>query len=139
MAQRSRTSTADPIIVIDSSEIREGAVDELKTTLTKLVEFVEASEAEPIVYRVYIDEGRSRLTVMQIHPSSASLELHMRLAGPIFQEFTGLVVLSRVDVYGTPSDTVLEQLRRKGQLLGNAPVFVNEFHAGFMRFPAAKP
>ncbi len=139
MAHRTRTSTADPIVVIDSSDIREGTIDELRTALTKLVEFVEANEPEPIAYSVYIDEHSSRLTVLQIHPSSASLELHMRLAGPIFRELTHLVALSRVDVYGTPSDTVLEQLRQKGQLLGDAHVVVNELHAGFARLPAAKP
>ena len=139
LTHRSRTSTADPIVVVDSSEIREGKIDELKTALTKLVEFVEANEAEPIAYSIYIDEDGSRMTVMQIHPSSASVELHMRLAGPIFQKFTELVVLSRVDVYGTPSDALLEQMRQKAELLGNAPVVVNELHAGFARFGTAKP
>ena len=138
MTHRSRTSTADPIVVIDSSEIREGKIDELKTALTELVEFVEANEAEPIAYSIYIDEEGSRMTVMQIHPSSASMELHMRLAGPIFRKFTELVLLSRVDFYGTPSDAVLEQMRQKAQLLGNAPVVVNEFHAGFARFGSAQ-
>jgi hypothetical protein len=134
----SRTSTADPIVVIDSSEIREGRIDELKTALTELVEFVEANEAEPLAYSIYIDEEGSRMTVMQIHPNSESMELHMRLAGPIFRKFTELVLLSRVDFYGTPSDAVLEQMRQKAQLLGNAPVVVNEFHAGFARFGSAQ-
>jgi hypothetical protein len=92
-----RTSTPAPLVAIDSSEIREGKIDELKTGLTELVEFVEANEAEPIAYGIYIDEAGSRMTVMQIHPSSESMELHMRLAGPIFQKFTELVVLSRID------------------------------------------
>jgi hypothetical protein len=138
LTHRSRTSTADPIVVIDSSEIREGKIDELKTALTELVEFVEANEAEPIAYSIFIDEEGTRMTVMQIHPSSASMELHMRLAGPIFRKFTELVLLSRVDFYGTPSDAVLEQMRQKAQLLGNAPVVVNEFHAGFARFGSAQ-
>jgi quinol monooxygenase YgiN len=127
-------STADPIVVIDSSEIREGRIDELKAAVTKLVEFVEANEAEPIAYSIYIDEDGSRMTVVQIHPSSASMEFHMRLAGPIFREFTELVVLSRIDFYGAPSDALLEQMRQKAELLGNAPVVVNELHAGFARF-----
>jgi quinol monooxygenase YgiN len=131
--------TADPIVVIDSSEIREGRIDELKTALTQLVEFVEANEAEPIAYSIYIDEDRRRMTVMQIHPNSASMELHMRLAGPIFRNFTELLVLSRVDFYGTPSDTLLQQMRQKAELLGNAPVVVNELHAGFARFGTARP
>jgi hypothetical protein len=50
-----------------------------------------------------------------------------------------LVVLSRVDFYGTPSDAVLEQMRQKAELLGNAPVVVNELHAGFARFGTAEP
>ena len=129
-----RTSTAAPLVAIDSSEIREGKIDELKTGLTELVEFVEANEAEPIAYSIYIDEAGSRMTVMQIHPSSESMELHMSLAGPIFQKFTELVVLSRIDFYGTPSDALLEQMRQKAELLGNARVVVNELHAGFARF-----
>jgi hypothetical protein len=62
------------------------------------------------------------------------MELHMRLAGPIFQKFTELVVLSRIDFYGTPSDALLEQMRQKAELLGNARVVVNGLHAGFARF-----
>ncbi len=136
MTHRSRTSTADPIVAIDSSEIREGKIDELRAGLTELVEFVEANEVEVIAYSIYIDEVGNRMTVMQIHPSSTSMELHMRLAGPIFQKFTELVVLSRIDFYGTPSDALLEQMRQKAELLGNARVVVNELHAGFARFGA---
>lgn len=133
MTHPSRTSRADPLIAVDSSEIREGRIDELKAGLTELVEFIEANEAEPLAYSIYIDEVGRRMTVVQIHPSSASMELHLRLAGPIFEKFTDLVVLSRVDFYGTPSDALLEQTRQKTELLGNAPVVVNELHAGFAR------
>ena len=127
-------STDEPIIAVDSSEIREGRIDELKAGLTELVEFVEANEAEPIAYRIYIDEDGARMTVVQIHPNSASMELHMRLAGPIFRKLADLVVLSRVDFYGTPSDALLEQMRQKTDLLGKARIVVNELHAGFARF-----
>lgn len=134
MTHGSRTSTAEPIVAIDSSEIREGKIDELKTGLAELVEFVEANEPEPIAYSIYIDEAGSRMTVVQIHPSSESMEVHMKLAGPIFQKFTELVVLSRIDFYGTPSDALLEQMRQKAEMLGNARLVVNELHAGFARF-----
>src|SRR5918999_1797753 len=110
-----------------------------QAALTELVEFVEANEAEPIAYSIYIDEEGSRMTVMQIHPSSASVELHMRLAGPAFRKFPGFVVLSRGDIYGTPSDALLELMRQKTELLGNARVVVNELHAGFARFGSARP
>ena len=134
MRHGSRTSTAALLIAIDSSEIREGKIDELKIGLAELVEFVEANEPEPIAYSIYIDEAGSRMTVVQIHPSSESMEVHMKLAGPIFQKFTELVVLSRIDFYGTPSDALLAQMRQKAEMLGNARLVVNELHAGFARF-----
>lgn len=62
------------------------------------------------------------------------MELHMRLAGPILQRFADLVVLSRVDLYGRPSAALVEQMRQRAGMLGNAAVVVNELHAGFARF-----
>jgi quinol monooxygenase YgiN len=129
---------SDCIIVIDSSEILEGKLEELKTALEELVEFVEANEADPIAYNVYFDEAGTRMTVLQIHPSSAAMEFHLRVAGPVFRKFTELVKLSRVDFYGRPSEAVLEQMRQKAQLLGNAPVVVNELQAGFVRTASAE-
>jgi quinol monooxygenase YgiN len=129
---------SEPIVVVDSSEIREGKADELKAALEELVEFVEANEGDPIAYSVYFDESGTRMTVVQIHPNSASMELYMKVAGPVFRKFSELLTLSRVDFYGKPSDELLEQMRAKARLLGNAPVVVHELHAGFARFEAAE-
>jgi hypothetical protein len=125
---------SNPLVVIDSSEIREGKLEELKAGLVELAEFVEANEAAPLAYNIYFSEDGTRMTVVQVHPDSESMELHMSLAGPLFRRFTGLVELSRVDFYGTPSDAVLEAMREKARLLGNAPVVVHELHAGFARY-----
>ena len=103
---------SDPLVVIDTSEIREGKLEEVKAALEELVAFVEANEVEPIAYNAYFDEGGTWMTVFQIHPSSASMELHMEVAGPLFRKLTGLLTLSRVDFYGNPSDILLEQMRQ---------------------------
>jgi hypothetical protein len=130
---------SDPLVVIDTSEIREGKLEELKAALAELADFVEKNEAAPLAYHIYFDEDATHMTVLQIHPNSESMELHMNVAAPLFGRFTGLVDLSRVDFYGTPSDAVLDATRRKAQLLGNAAVVVNELHAGFTRFEVSAP
>jgi hypothetical protein len=132
---RQRPRTSDLIVVIDSSEIHEGKLEALKHSFEELVEFVEATEDRPILYGVYFDDGGTHVTVAQIHPSSESLEFHMKVAAPVFRGFADLLELSRVDVYGTPSNAVLEQIRDKAQLLGGAPVVVHELHARFARLP----
>jgi hypothetical protein len=62
------------------------------------------------------------------------MEFHMKVAGPVFPKFVELVKLSTMDIYGKPSDDLLEQMRKKVQTLGNATVVVHKRHAGFARF-----
>ena len=127
-------SESEPIIYIDHSEIREGKLEQLKTAMNELTEFVEANEPRLIAYNVYFTEDCKRMTVIHVHSDSASLESHMRAAGPAFPRFVECVRLLTIDVYGKPSDGVLEQLRKKAQMLGNGTVVVHELHAGFARF-----
>jgi hypothetical protein len=61
------------------------------------------------------------------------MEHHMRVAGPAFAGFAELITLSTMDVYGTPSEGLLELLRRKVQMLGDATVVVHDLQAGFAR------
>lgn len=128
---------SDLIVVIDSSEILEGKLEDLKTAMKELVEFVQKNEPRPVAYAVYLDEGGATVTVLQIHPDSASTEFHMNVAASEFSKFTDLVRLKSMDVYGTPSEDLLEKLRTKGQLLGSTTLVVHELHAGFSRFGAS--
>jgi hypothetical protein len=100
------------LIAVDSSEIREGKLDAVKAGLAELAEFVEANAPEVTAYSIYLGEEAGRMTVVQIHPSSASMELHLEIAAPVFRKFAGLVDLTRVDFYGTPSEALLERTRQ---------------------------
>lgn len=124
---------SEPLISLDTSLIRDGRLDEVKEAVAELVEFVRSNEPRPIAYEVYLDEAGSRMTVVQVHPDSASMEYHMTVAGPAFAGFAELITLSTLDVYGKPSDELLELLRRKVQMLGNATVIVHDLQAGFAR------
>jgi quinol monooxygenase YgiN len=125
---------AAPIVFVDSSEIHEGKLEELRAAVAELAAFVEANEPDPVSYQVYFSDDGRRMTVVQIHPDSASMERHMEIAAPIFTRFADLLTLRTVDVYGSPSHTVLDRLRSKAELLGTATVAVHDLQAGFTRF-----
>lgn len=74
------------------------------------------------------------MTVVAVHPDSASLEFHMKVAGPAFRKFTEFINLLAIEVYGLLSDTLLEQLRQKSRMLGSGTVLVHKLYAGFARF-----
>jgi hypothetical protein len=124
----------EPLIVVDTSEIREGKREELQRGIAELAAFVETNETDPISYLVFFGQDGHLMTVLQVPPNSASMERHMELAGPVFARFADLVSLRTVEIYGSPSEKVVELLRRKAELLGTAPVTVHDRQAGFARF-----
>jgi|GEM_PF-423285 len=127
------------VIIIDTSEIREGKLADLKEAMTGLTGFVEAHESEIIAYHVYINGDGTRLTVLQIHPDSASAEFHMKVAGSAFPGFAELIMMSGIDIYGNPGHELLELLKRKARTLGSGNVVVHELHAGFFRDGVPNP
>jgi hypothetical protein len=125
---------AGPIIYVDHSEIRKGKIVEVKAATKELAEFVETNESRIIAYNVYFTKDSTAMTVFHVHPDSASLETHMKIAGPKFSKFINMIKLLTIDVYGSPDNELLEQIRLKAQMLGNAVVQIHEFHTGFFRF-----
>jgi quinol monooxygenase YgiN len=122
------------IVYVDTSDVREGALEELKPAMKELVDFVEANEPRIIAYNVYLSDDGTRMTVVHVHPDSESMEYHMEVAGPVFRRFVELVTLSSIHIYGDPSDTALRQSHEKARVLGRDAVVVDSLHAGFTRF-----
>jgi hypothetical protein len=126
---------AEPIVYIDHSEIRHGGLDEVRKAIPELVAFIREREPRLISYSFYIDEQASAMTVVAIHPDSASLELHMEIGGPQFRKLARFIDLRLIEVYGAPSEIALNQLRQKADMLGqDARVVVHGLQAGFARF-----
>jgi hypothetical protein len=127
---------SEHIVYIDRSEILDGKLKELKEGIDELVEFVGAREPRLISYGFFINEEDARMTVVAIHPDSASLEFHMEIAGPAFRKLARFIRLMTIEVYGRPSDKALKQLRQKAEMLGeDGSVVVQQPQAGFARFP----
>jgi hypothetical protein len=93
------------------------------------------SAKEPIVY---IDDEAGKMTVVAVHPNSASLELHMEIGGVEFRKLAHLLTLTAIECYGRPSERVMEQLRQKAAALGDGGtvVSVGRF-AGFANLTSA--
>jgi hypothetical protein len=135
-AREAPISVPRPITCVDTSEILEGRVDAVKEAIATMAAFVEANEPNVILYEVFLDESQTLMTVVQIHPDAASMELHLDAARPVFAPFLGLVRLATIDVYGDPSRRLLEQLHEKAAMLGNARIAVHGLAGGIARLVA---
>jgi quinol monooxygenase YgiN len=124
---------SQPLVYVDTSEVRPGKLEQLKPAITELAAFVEENEPGLISYTAYFSESGDRMSVVHIHADPASLDYHLDVAGPLFQRFSDLVTLSSIHIYGEPSETALGQLREKLRMLGAGDVIVHAPHAGFVR------
>ena len=125
---------SQPLIYIDTSDIREGALEELKGAIGDLADFVESHEPQIVSYAVYFSHDGRQMTVVHVHADSDSLDYHMDVAGPRFGRFADLVTLSSIHIFGEPSAEAIKQLEDKVRLLGTGEVHVHPLHTGFGRF-----
>lgn len=131
---------SEPIVYIDRSRIRPGRLGELKEAIDELVGFIEEREPQLLSYGFYLDEEASRMTVVAVHPDAASVEFHMEVGASAFRGFADLIEMEAIEIYGDPSERVLEQLRDKADALGEqGRVVVDRLHAGFARLGAPAP
>ncbi|HYU56651.1 MAG TPA: hypothetical protein VEO00_01205 [Actinomycetota bacterium] len=138
MPSEERLSQSDTVVYIDRSDVLEGTFEELKAGIRELVGFVETHEPQLIAYGFYVDEQAGQMTVVAVHPDSASLEFHIDVAGSGFSKLADLIKLRAIEVYGRLSDRALELLQQKAAMLGDdGSVVVHERYAGFSRLPSA--
>jgi hypothetical protein len=127
-----------PLAYIDTSEVREGALQDLKGAIRELADFVAEAEPRLVSYCAYFSDDGGRMTVMHVHPDSASLDHHLDVAAPRFERFGDLLTLSSIRIYGEPSPRAVQRLQEKLELLGAGDLIVQSLHAGFSRLDATE-
>lgn len=125
---------SEPIVYVDTSSVREGKLEQVKLEIKKLVAFIDENVPKAIYYAIYLDAEGKTMSVAQSQPSSDALEEHMQIGGPAFREFIELITLKSIDVYGTPSPSLMQKLEQKAEMLGGATVRVHPLEGGFFRF-----
>ena len=106
------------LVYVDRSTIEPDRAAALEAAVRGLVDDVAAHERRVLLYAIYFSDDRSTMTVVHVHPDSGSLEQLLALIAPVLAPFRDLLRLQAIDVYGTPSEAVMAQLRSKTRLLG---------------------
>jgi hypothetical protein len=119
-----------PFIFIATNRLKEGKLDAERDRVADLASFIEANEPQLLAFNEYASEDGSEVGVVQVHPDATSMEFHMGVvaerAARAYAET--LEATSSIQVYGEPSEAVLEMLRR--QAGAGVPMTVKRFHLG---------
>ncbi len=119
-----------PFIFIATNRLKEGKLEAERNRAADLGSFIEANEPQLLAFNEYVNEEGSEVGVVQVHPDAASMEFHMKVvaerAARAYAET--LEATTNIQVYGEPSEAVLEMLRR--QAGAGVPMTVKRCHVG---------
>ena len=119
------------VVLIGTYGIPEGKFEEFRTANREMGEFVKANEPRLISFKTYVSKDGTESTTIMVHSDSESLESHMELASSRIRKGIQMVETRRVELYGSPSDRLLEQVRGMSAISGSWPVIVKTYLQGF--------
>ena len=110
-----------PFIFIATNRLKAGQLERERKRVPGLVEFIEASEPRLIAFNEYVSDAGDEVTVVQIHPDAASMEAHMEIVRERAQQAYAetLDATVRIQVFGQPTDAILEAPPAGGQRRGD--------------------
>jgi len=98
--------------------------------IVDLVDTVKVQVPRLVSFNVYIAEDSSEAASVWIHPDTESLERHLEVAASRIDVVAQMVEPTRVDIYGRPSERVLEQFRRISEQSNGFPIIVKRRYYG---------
>jgi hypothetical protein len=119
-----------PFIFIATNRLKPGKLADERKRVPGLVEFVEANEPRLIAFNEYANDDGSEVAVVQVHSDADSMAFHMEViaerAAAAYAET--LDATTSIQVFGTPSNAILEMLKR--QAGAGVPLTVKPCHLG---------
>ncbi|MDQ4029864.1 MAG: hypothetical protein M3168_02370 [Actinomycetota bacterium] len=125
---------AEPFIFTNTYALKEGKLGAFEEAIPEWLEFLETNHPRLLHFGVY-SNGEREVTAVQVHPDVASMEQQMQLISGRHEGWYQFIDWSkmRVEVHGTPSNALLEQM---GQVAGpGVPLTVKRPLGGFSRLP----
>lgn len=127
---------AEPFIFVNTYKVKPGKEDDYRRSFQEVTDLVKAEEPRMLYFAEHVSEDGSETTTVQVHADADNMAYHMELVGVHIQaaaEYLDWSSMS-IDIYGSPTDAVLEQMR---QIAGSGvSVTVSPASVSFNRFPA---
>jgi hypothetical protein len=102
-----------PFAYVGTWTIKPGKQEAAKKFLTEHAAFIEENEPRMIAFHVYFDEDESTASVVQVHPDSESMELHMQvIAEHMGDAFEVIDTILSEQYFGPMSESLAETLAK---------------------------
>jgi quinol monooxygenase YgiN len=102
---------SEPIVFISHFKVKEGKLDGLRQFAQATTEQIKADKPGTVVFLQYLNEAGTEQSVIHVFPDADAFDRHSEGAAERAKAALEFIVLTRREVYGTPSDQALAMLR----------------------------
>jgi hypothetical protein len=124
---------SEPIVFISHFRIKEGRVDDVRRRFGQGARALEAQKPQTLVFVSYVDPAARAVTIIHAFGDAAAMDLHVEGAEERAQAAYELLEPDGWEIYGRPSEQVLESMRRSADSFGVTLRVQLEYVAGFLR------
>lgn len=124
---------SEPIVFISHFKVKEGKLDGLKQRSREVTKLLDAGKPRTLVFLAYVDESGTQVTFVHVFADAESMDLPMQGAEERTKAAYEFVEPQGFEIYGTPSDRVLEMMRQEAATPGVELSVQPEHLGGFIR------
>jgi hypothetical protein len=124
---------SEPIVFISHHRIKEGMLDEFRRSYREGTKRMEGDKPGTVVFLHYLDEDASEVTSVHVVPDAGAMEHHMEGVAERAGEAAQFLEFGRFEIYGKPSDKVMEIMKQAAAGSGASLIVKPEYVAGYLR------
>ncbi len=102
----------DSIVFISHNKVKEGKLDDLRRMTEMMYPRIEAEKPGTVLHRAYLDADSGQVHFIHVFPDADAMDAHMEGADERVTTADEFIETTAMEIYGRPSDTVLEFLGR---------------------------
>jgi hypothetical protein len=103
---------SEPIVFISHQRIKEGKLDAYKQSYSEYIGIIKADKPGTVAHLAYVNEDGSEVTMVHVFPDAEAMDLHFQGVDERAKKAFEFVEIIRYEIYGRPSDTVLEKMQQ---------------------------
>ena len=124
---------AEPIAFISHFRVKKGMAAVVREMFTPGATQLAAAKPQTAAFLGYLDKRGTRLTIVHLFPDAGAMDLHFEGADQRSAAAYELFEPSGWEIYGTPSPSALETIRRNAADAGVTLTFAPDALGGFTR------
>jgi quinol monooxygenase YgiN len=125
----------EPIVFISHFRVKQGKLQPFKDLARTVTQQLQAERPRTLAYLFYLSPDGSEATIVHVFPDAEAMDLHAEGSEQRSRVVFEFLVPDGWEIYGTPSDAALEQMRKAASASGVTLTVQPDYFDGFLRGP----